>query len=146
MKTVTKTPLDQAALQSIRRRGIKRVGFEASRMLYEVHQRIAKSLPRGVTLKPIGPVVDRLRMVKSDDEIARIRRSVLTNSEAFEKATRSIRPGARESAIAAELEYQMRRLGAEKAAFETIVAIGSRSALPHAQPTGAEARKTMNYY
>ena len=64
-------------------------------------------------------------MVKSDDEIARIRRSVLTNSEAFEKATRSIRPGARESAIAAELEYQMRRLGAEKAAFETIVAIGS---------------------
>ena len=86
-------------------------------MLYEVHQRIQKSLPRGVTLKPIGPVVDRLRMVKSDDEIARIRRSVLTNSEAFEKATRSIRPGARESAIAAELEYQMRRLGAEKAAF-----------------------------
>jgi Xaa-Pro aminopeptidase len=92
-------------------------------------------------LTPIGPVVDRLRMVKSDDEIARIRRSVLTNSEAFEKATRSIRPGARESAIAAELEYQMRRLGAEKAAFETIVAVGSRSALPHAQPT---ARKLGN--
>ncbi len=110
-------------------------------MLYEVHQRIEKALPRGVTLKPIGPVVEKLRMVKSDDEIARIRRSVLTNSEAFEKATRSIRPGARESAIAAELEYQMRRLGAEKAAFETIVAIGSRSALPHAQPT---ARKLAN--
>ncbi len=121
--------------------GIKRVGFEAARMLYEVHQRIAKSLPRGVTLKPVGPVVDRLRMVKSDDEIARIRRSVLTNSEAFEKATRSIRAGTRESTIAAELEYQMRRLGAEKAAFETIVAVGSRSALPHAQPTG---RKLQN--
>jgi Xaa-Pro aminopeptidase len=135
VKTVTKTPLDQAALQAIRRRRIKRVGFEASRMLYEVHQRIAKSLPKGTTLRPVGPVVDQMRMVKSDDEIARIRRSVLTNSEAFEKAVRSIRPGARESSIAAELEYQMRRLGAEKAAFETIVAIGSRSALPHAQPT-----------
>ena len=135
VKTVTKTPLDQAALQAIRRRRIKRVGFEASRMLYEVHQRIAKSLPKGTTLRPVGPVVDQMRMVKSDDEIARIRRSVLTNSEAFEKAVRSIRPGARESTIAAELEYQMRRLGAEKAAFETIVAIGSRSALPHAQPT-----------
>jgi Xaa-Pro aminopeptidase len=141
VKIVTKTPLDQAALQTIRKKRIKRAGFEASRMLYEVHRRILKSLPRGVKLKPIGPVVDRLRMVKSDDEIARIRRSVLTNSEAFEKATRSIRPGARESAIAAELEYQMRRLGAEKAAFETIVAIGSRSALPHAQPT---ARKLAN--
>ncbi len=141
VKTVTKTPLDQAALQTIGRKRIKRLGFEASRMLYDVHQRIQKSLPRGVKLKPIGPVVDRLRMVKSDDEIARIRRSVLTNSAAFEKTVRSIRPGARESAIAAELEYQMRRLGAEKAAFETIVAIGSRSALPHAQPT---ARKLAN--
>jgi len=138
---VTKTPLDHAALQAIRRKRLKRVGFEASRMLYDVHQRITKSLPRGVTLKPIGPVVDRLRMVKSDDEIARIRRSVLTNSEAFERATRSIKAGARESAIAAELEYQMRRLGAEKAAFETIVAVGSRSALPHAQPT---SRKLAN--
>ncbi len=141
VKTVTKTSLDQAALQHIRQKRLKRVGFEASRMLYEVYQRMAKSLPRGVTLKPIGPVVDKLRMVKSDEEIARIRRSVLTNSEAFEKTVRSIRPGARESAIAAELEYQMRSLGAEKAAFETIVAIGPRSALPHAQPT---ARKLAN--
>jgi Xaa-Pro aminopeptidase len=141
VKIVAKTPLDQAALQTVRRKRMKRVGFEAARMLFEVHQRIVKSLPRGVTLTPIGPVVDRMRMVKSDDEIARIRLSVITNSEAFEKAVRSIRPGARESAIAAELEYQMRRLGAEKAAFETIVAFGSRSALPHAQPT---ARKLGN--
>ncbi len=135
VKIVSKTPVDQGALQTIRKRRIKRVGFEASRMLYEVYHRLSESLPSGVKLKPAGPVVDRLRMVKSDDEIARIRRSVLTNSQAFEKATRSIKPGARESAIAAELEYQMRRLGAEKAAFETIVAIGPRSALPHAQPT-----------
>ncbi len=117
VKIVTKTPLDQAALQTVRRKRMKRVGFEASRMLFEVHQRIVKSLPPGVTLKPIGPVVDRLRMVKSDQEIARIRRSVLTNSEAFEKATRSIRIGTRESAIAAELEYQMRRLGRRESRF-----------------------------
>jgi Xaa-Pro aminopeptidase len=135
VKTVTKTPLDQAALQTIRKRRWKRIGFEASRMLYETHRRLHESLPKGVKLKPIGPVVEKLRMIKSSGEIARIRRSVLTNSEAFEKATRSIQLGARESAIAAELEYQMRRLGAEKPAFETIVAIGSRSALPHAQPT-----------
>ncbi len=135
VRTVTKTTLDQAAIQAIGKSRMKRVGFEASRMLYEVHRRITETLPSGVKLKPVGPVVDRLRMVKSDDEIQRIRRSVQTNSEAFEKATRSIKAGARESAIAAELEYQMRRLGAEKAAFETIVAMGPRSALPHAQPT-----------
>jgi len=139
--TVSKTPLDQAAIQLIRKRRWKRIGFEGSRMLYETHQRLLGSLPKGVRLKPIGPVVEKLRMIKSPDEIARIRRSVLTNSEAFENATRSIRLGAPESAIAAELEYQMRQLGAEKAAFETIVAFGSRSALPHAQPT---ARKLAN--
>jgi Xaa-Pro aminopeptidase len=141
VKTIGKTSLDQAALQYIRKQRLKRIGFEAGRMLYEVHQRIAKSLPAGVALKPVGPVIDKLRMIKSEEEIARIRRSVLTNSQAYEKATRSIRPGARENTIAAELEYQMRRLGAEKAAFETIVAVGPRSALPHAQPT---ARKLTN--
>lgn len=139
--TVTKTSLDQAALKALRKRRIQRLGFEASRILYEVHQRITKALPRGVTLQPVEPIVERLRMVKSDEEVARIRRSVLTNSEAFEKAARSIRPGVRESSIAAELEYQMRKLGAEKPAFETIVAAGPRSALPHAQPT---ARKLAN--
>jgi Xaa-Pro aminopeptidase len=139
--TVTKTPLDQAALQTIRKRRWKRIGFEASRMLYEMHRRLDELLPKGVKLKPIGPVVEKLRLTKSAAEIARIRRSVLTNSEAFEKTTRSIRLGARENDIAAELEYHMRRLGAEKAAFETIVAMGSRSALPHAQPT---ARKLAN--
>jgi Xaa-Pro aminopeptidase len=139
--TVAKTPLDHAAIQLIRKRRWRRIGFEGSRMLYETHQRLLGLLPKGVRLKPIGPVVEKLRMIKSSGEIARIRRSVLTNSQAFEKATRSIRLGVSESAIAAELEYQMRRLGAEKAAFETIVAFGSRSALPHAQPT---ARKLAN--
>jgi len=139
--TVSKTPLDHAALQVIRKNRWKRIGFESSRISFEMHRRLNETRPKGVTLRPIGPVVEKLRMIKSPDEIARIRRSVLTNSEAFEKATRSIRLGVRESAIAAELEYQMRRLGAEKAAFETIVAIGSRSALPHAQPT---ARRLAN--
>ena len=76
-------------------------------------------------------------MVKSADEIARIRRSVATNSEAFEQAVRRVKPGMKESELAAELEYRMRRLGAEKPSFDTIVAGGARSALPHAQPTAA---------
>jgi Xaa-Pro aminopeptidase len=51
-----------------------------------------------------------------------------------------LRPGVKEQDFAAELEYRMRRLGAEKPAFETIVAGGVRSALPHAQPTAAPLR------
>ena len=133
--TVSKTPLDQAALETIRKRRWKRIGFEASRISYEMHARLNEGLPKKAALRPVGPLVEKLRMIKSEREIARIRRSVITNSEAFEKATKSIRIGARENDIGAELEFQMRRLGAEKAAFETIVAMGPRSALPHAQPT-----------
>ena len=134
IKIAPKGPVDPYALEAIRRKKLKRVGFEATRMVYDVHRRLKEALPLGATLKPIGPVIEQLRMVKSKEEIARIRLSVQTNSQAFEKTVQSIRPGVSESHIAAELEFQMRRLGAEKAAFETIVAAGPRSALPHARP------------
>ena len=134
IKIAPRGPVDPHALEAIHRKKLKRVGFEATRMIYDVHRRLKEALPLGVTLKPIGPVIESLRMVKSKEEIARIRLSVQTNSQAFEKTVQSIRPGVSESHIAAELEFQMRRLGAEKPAFETIVAAGARSALPHARP------------
>ena len=127
-------PVDPYAVEAIKRKKLKRIGFEASRMTYDVYGRLKAALPLGATLKPLGPVIETLRMIKTKEEIARIRQSVLTNSQAFEKTVQSIRPGVSESAIAAELEFQMRRLGAEKPAFETIVAAGPRSALPHARP------------
>jgi Xaa-Pro aminopeptidase len=139
VKIAPRGPVDPYAVEAIRRKKLKRVGFEATRMIYDVHRRLKEALPLGVTLKPIGPVIEQLRMVKSKEEIARIRLSVQTNSQAFEKTVQSIRPGVSESHIAAELEFQMRRLGAEKAAFETIVAAGARSALPHARPGDRKA-------
>lgn len=134
IKIAPRGPVDPYALEAIQRKKLKRIGFEATRMTYDVYRRLKEALPLGTTLKPIGPVIEGLRMVKTPEEIARIRTSVHTNSQAFEKTVQSIRPGVSESHIAAELEFQMRRLGAEKPAFETIVAAGSRSALPHARP------------
>ena len=139
IKIVPKGPLDVAAIEIIGRKRFKRIGFEAARTTYESYQRLKQALPLAASLKPLGPVIEKLRMIKSAEEIARIRRSVLTNSEAFESTVRSIRPGVSEMAIAAELEFKMRRLGAEKAAFETIVAAGPRTALPHAQPSQQKA-------
>jgi Xaa-Pro aminopeptidase len=135
VKTVSKGYLDLAAIEIIRRKRLKRIGFEATRVIYDSYQRLKQTLPLAAALKPIGPVIEKLRMIKSAAEIERIRRSVRTNSEAFESTVKSIRPGVSEMAIAAELEFKMRRLGAEKAAFETIVASGARTALPHAQPS-----------
>jgi Xaa-Pro aminopeptidase len=73
-------------------------------------------------------------MIKSETEIATIRESVRINSEAYERVLKRVRPGVRELDIAAEIEYQMKMLGAEKPSFDTIVAAGKRSALPHAHP------------
>jgi Xaa-Pro aminopeptidase len=128
-------PLVLEAAQLIARRRLKRIGFERGRVLFDAWQRLKEALPLGASLKPVGPVVEELRMIKRPEEIARIRASVLVNSLAFEATLPRIRPGVRESDIAAEIEYQMRRHGAEKASFDTIVASGPRSALVHAQPT-----------
>jgi Xaa-Pro aminopeptidase len=139
VKTITKGPLDLAAVELIKKKRWKRIGFESSRIIFDVYQRLKDALPMGVSLKPLSGVIEKLRMIKTPEEIARIRRSVLANSEAFAKTVKSLRPGVSEAAVAAELEFQMRRLGAERAAFETIVAAGPRSALPHAQPSRRSA-------
>jgi Xaa-Pro aminopeptidase len=135
VKTHSKGPLDQAAVDHVRRKKLKRIGFEAPRIAYDTYLRLKQALPMGATLKPLTGVIERLRMIKTDEEIARIQFSVLTNSRALRETLPMIKPGISESSIAAELEYQMRRQGGEKAAFDTIVAAGERSALPHAQPT-----------
>jgi Xaa-Pro aminopeptidase len=141
VKTIRKGPLDKAVVETIGRKRLKRVGFEGGRMVYEMYQRLKEALPLGVTLKPLTGVIERLRRVKSLEEIERIRASVRSNSTALERALASIREGVSESVIAAKLEYEMRRLGAERAAFETIVAFGERAALPHAQPTSRTLAK-----
>ena len=74
-------------------------------------------------------------MLKSPGEIAKIRKSVQVNSEAYARAVKRLRPGVSELDVAAEIEFQMKVLGAEKTAFDTIVAAGPHSALPHAHPT-----------
>jgi Xaa-Pro aminopeptidase len=132
---VAKGPLTTAAAAVIKRNKLKKIGFESAWLRYEDYLRIKEDLPLGSSLHPIGRVVEEQRMVKSPSEIARIRRSVQVNSEAYSKTMQRVRLGVREQDLAAELEFQMRMLGAEKSAFDTIVAAGARSALPHAQPT-----------
>jgi Xaa-Pro aminopeptidase len=88
-----------------------------------------------------GGVVERLRMRKDPGELAVMRKAALLAGQVFESALKLIRPGVRENEIAAEIEYQMRKLGASGPSFETIVASGPRAALPHARPTGKRLRK-----
>jgi len=134
---VSKGPLLPAIVKEAGRRKLRRIGFERSRITYDGYDFLRSNLPARSSPEPVAGLVEQRRMVKSESEIAAIRKSVETNSRAFEQAVAHVKPGVRENDLAAELEYRMRRLGAEKPSFETLVAGGVRSALPHAQPTSA---------
>jgi len=82
-----------------------------------------------------GGMVEDLRIVKDSGEIEWIRKAGKLTAEVFEEIKGKIRPGVRESDLAAEIEYRMKRKGAEGVAFETIIASGVRSAWPHAMPS-----------
>ena len=137
---ICKGPLVDGVAAAVRKLGAIRIGYEPARMTCDAFNALQARLPMKASLEPLPALVEELRMVKSAAELALIRRSVELNSQAFEAAVRRVRPGMTERDLAAEIEYRMRRLGAEKPSFETIVAGGRRSALPHAQPTTAPLR------
>jgi len=82
-------------------------------------------------------MVEPLRRVKDEDELAVITEAALGGCSLFEHVLCFIRPGMREIDVAAELEHRARLMGAEGMSFETIVASGLRSALPHGRATSA---------
>lgn len=120
-----------AAVQALSRmrRGV--AGLEAAHTSLATHKFLSGMAPSRLRLRAVNGLVEELRLVKDKEEIERIRAAVELASSLFEPMLAFVRPGVRESAIAAKLEYAARRAGAERMAFETIVAAGPRSALPH---------------
>jgi Xaa-Pro aminopeptidase len=108
----------------------RRLGYAAAGTTVEVLKKLEKSLP-GCLWVPADNVLGQLGWVKEKDELVSISKAVEISDVAFERILNLIAPGVRERELAAELEYQMMMLGSERAAFESIVASGWRSALPH---------------
>jgi len=138
---ISRGPLAVDVLAAIRRLDLRRIGYDPGRTTVSYLEALKAKLPVRAALEAVSGLIEEMRMVKSPAEIELIRRSVETNSRAFEQGVARVRPGMKEQDLAAELEYRMRRLGAEKPSFETIVAGGARSALPHAQPTAARMER-----
>lgn len=108
----------------------QRIGFEAGHMTVAHQDWLRKRLP-GRAWVPTHGLVEAQRLVKDAAEKQAMRRAARITDEAFARLLDQIRPGVRESELAARLELEMRLLGAEGASFETIVASGWRAALPH---------------
>jgi Xaa-Pro aminopeptidase len=128
-----------AVPERIKARGLSRVGFEASNLTVAMHDALRSSLD-GQVLQPTNGVVEELRMKKSEDEIQLLRVAARISSRAFDRVLSSMRPGLLERDVAFLLEQTFRELGADAAAFETIVAGGERGALPHARASERELR------
>ena len=124
--------------RSARRKGT-RTGFESETVTYRAYRRLRELLP-DQRLTPAAGWVESLRIVKDEQEIDELRKAVDAGSQAFLETMKHLRAGTSEQEAAAEIEYRMRLLGAEKPAFETIVAFGDRAALPHARPGGRRLR------
>ncbi|HEX4167385.1 MAG TPA: Xaa-Pro peptidase family protein [Bryobacteraceae bacterium] len=131
---VARGPLLAEAAKWVKRRKLRTLGFEENRISYEDYSQLHTVL-RGVRLKPLNGAVETIRMTKSPAEIGTITASVRLNSVALEQALEHFHSSITEVDLAAEIEYRMRLLGADGTAFDTIVASGPRTALPHAHPT-----------
>jgi Xaa-Pro aminopeptidase len=124
---------------SRRHRAAKRaiVGVEAEHLSLAASERLAKSLAAKYKLRPTSRLVEQARLIKDSEEIRAIRGAVEVGSSLFNDALRALHPGVTELEVASALESAARRAGAEAMSFETIIASGARSALPHGRASQA---------
>lgn len=114
--------------------GWRRLGFEAQGISVALFGQLQENL-QDTEMVPIKNELERLRGLKGNEEITLIKQAVQVAEEAWEKILRMVKQGTKEEELALELEYCMKKWGAEGVAFDIIVAAGPRTALPHAQPT-----------
>lgn len=109
---------------------VHRLGFEGDFLTVDEFL-VLEKLHQGRDLLSVSGLVEALRMIKDEAEIAIMRRAAQITDEGFMHILKFIQTGMTEREVALELEFQMKRLGAEGLAFETIAASGVRSSMPH---------------
>jgi Xaa-Pro aminopeptidase len=117
--------------------GPLRVGFEEAHVSVREHGRLREELPERIELIPVDGLVERLRAVKDDDEVARIHEAAKLADAAFTELVSRGLTGRTERELAFDLSVAMHRQGAERPSFDVIVAAGAHGALPHASPRDA---------
>lgn len=114
----------------IEKEGIKKLSFEDNHLTFAEYGEYREKI-KVSEFEPLGKVVEELRRVKDESEIARIKKAVRIADDVFTHILDFIKPGVAEVELAAEMEYFMKRQGAVGPSFETIVASGKRASMPH---------------
>jgi len=117
---------------------LKRVAIESEHLTVAQLSELEKALGKRVKLVRLAGAVEKLRAQKDGAEVELLRNAVNLSSRLFRPLLKAMRGGTAESAVAGKLEFMARRAGAERMSFETIVAAGKRSALPHGVASSAK--------
>lgn len=121
-----------AVAAAVKERGIRRVAFASRRTSHYWVEKLRRR--RSLRLVSREDPVARLRAVKDREEVARIRKATALTEAALDELLGTIRVGMTEEELALDLEWRIRKRGAQKVAFDLIVAAGENSALPHYRP------------
>lgn len=109
--------------------GISKLGFEQDRVTFSTYLSYKTGIQ--ADLVPVSGVIEKLRLIKSEQEIKILKEATQIADAAFEHILTYIKPGLTELEVSNELEFFMRKQGAKCSSFDIIVASGYRSALPH---------------
>ncbi|MBR7117193.1 MAG: aminopeptidase P family protein [Clostridia bacterium] len=126
--------------EKMNEKGINTLGFEGEKMTYAMHKSFKERFPNR-ELIDIETTLDDMRLIKTEDEIAKIQKAQDIADNAFSELLKVLTPDMTEIEVAAELEYLMRKLGSEGPSFSTIAVSGDASALPHGEPRNVKLRK-----
>ena len=129
---------DAALARALASKTPRRVGFDAASLTVARHSWLRAALTAqasAVELVATERVVERLRVVKDEYEIQTLREAARRLSQVASSVSDAVRRGKTERDVALEIDVRLRRAGFSRSAFDTIVASGPHSALPHARPT-----------
>lgn len=108
---------------------IKRLGFEKDHTTYGQYETYKQSFEAEVV--PVTGLVEGIRIIKTSEELEVMKKAAKIADDAFLHIQSFIKPGVKEIEVSNELEFFMRKQGAVSSSFDTIVASGYRSAMPH---------------
>lgn len=128
------TDLLEGVARQLPDEGELRLGFDDAHLSVRDHAKLDRLVREGIELAPAGGAVEELRRVKDPEELERIRAAARLADEALTDVLTRGLAGRTEREVALDLEFTMRRLGAEGVSFPPIVASGPHGALPHASP------------
>jgi Xaa-Pro aminopeptidase len=117
-----------------------KVGFEQNHLSCGIYQQLKTLLPNCL-LVPTEDLVESLSIEKEQGEIDKIKKAISITEQVFHEVLDFVKPKVKEQDLAAEIEYKFKKYGSSAPFFETIVASGKRSALPHGVASGKKIEK-----